>query len=300
MSEHVIAARDLTKYYGKHLGVSRLDFEVHGGEVFGFLGPNGAGKTTTIRMLVGLLRPTSGGAQILGYDLLRDSLEIRRRIGYIPGDVRLFDELTGMEALRLLESFRPDRPASLLKDLIERFELDTTRKIKEYSSGNKQKVAVIQAFMHDPELLILDEPTSALDPLMRHRFYELVKEFRERGRTIFISSHVLPEMEGICDWVGIIRRGRLATVEGVSSLARKHLRHAEFSLSSEPSPELLDFKSARLRRMNTLRYEAEIRGDMKLFVAELARLPLIDLEVSHASLEEVFLEFYQERKDDLP
>ena len=160
-------------------------------------------------------------------------MRIRRQIGYIPGEVRLFEELTGIEALRLLESFRPGKPAVFMKELIERFELDVSRKIKEYSSGNKQKLAIVQAFMHDPELLVLDEPTSALDPLMRHRFYELAKEFRERGRTVFISSHVLPEMESVCDWVGIIRKGRLATVEDVSNLARKKLRRAEFSLASE-------------------------------------------------------------------
>lgn len=300
MSHAAIEAHGLTKYYGKNLGVRDLDFQVEEGEIFGFLGPNGAGKTTTIRLLVGLLYPTSGGARILGYDLLKSSLDIRRHTGYIPGEVRLFQELTGDEALRLLESFRPDRPAVLKEDLIRKFDLDPTRKIKQYSSGNKQKLAIIQAFMHDPDLLILDEPTATLDPLMRHLFYELVKQFRDRGRTIFISSHILPEMESICDRVGIIRKGQLATVEDVHGLAAKKLRHAEFSLASEPPPQALNFSSARVTRIENLRFKADIFASMDSFVKELGRLAVSDLEVSHASLEEVFLEFYREEEDHQP
>ena len=297
MSERVIIVRDLTKCYGKHLGVDRLNFEVHRGEVFGYLGPNGAGKTTTLRLLVGLLGPTSGNASVLGLDLKRESLAMRRNIGYIPGEVRLFEDLTGAEALLLLESLRPGRPAVLKHELVDRFDLDLSRKVGEYSSGNKQKLAIIQAFMHDPELLILDEPTSNLDPLMRHRFYELCSEFRDRGRTVFISSHVLHEMEQICDWVGIIRAGRLVTVESVAELSRKKLRHADFTLASEAEPGLLHFESAGLERIGGLRFHAEIRGEMDTFVKELSRLHLADLEISHASLEEVFLEFYREEND---
>jgi ABC-2 type transport system ATP-binding protein len=298
MSESVIATHDLTKYYGRHLGVEELDFEVHQGEVFGFLGPNGAGKTTTLRLLVGLLLPTSGGATVLGYDLKRDSLAIRNRIGYIPGDVRLFEDLTGEETLRLLDSLRPDRPAVLKTELVQRFDLDLTRKVGEYSSGNKQKLAIIQAFMHDPELLVLDEPTSTLDPLMRHRFYELCREFREHGRTVFISSHILPEMEQICDWVGIIRKGRLVTVESIAELSRKKLRHADFTLAAEPDDGLLDFTSATLQKIDGLRFEADIKGDMDAFIKELSRLHLADLQITHASLEEIFMEFYEGDEDD--
>jgi ABC-2 type transport system ATP-binding protein len=298
MSERVIVTRDLTKYYGKHLGVRGLDFEVHQGEVFGYLGPNGAGKTTTLRLLVGLLMPTSGNADVLGFDLKKDSLAIRDRIGYIPGDVRLFEDLTGEETLRLLDSLRPDRPAVLETELVQRFELDLSRKVGEYSSGNKQKLAIVQAFMHDPELLVLDEPTSTLDPLMRYRFYELCREFREKGRTIFISSHVLPEMEQICDWVGIIRKGRLVTVESVAELSRMKLRHADFTLASEPEAQLLDFESATLHRLDGLRFKADIKGDMDTFIKELSRLHLADLQISHASLEEIFMEFYRDEEND--
>lgn len=300
MSERVIETRDLTKYYGKHLGVLGLNFEVHGGEVFGYLGPNGAGKTTTLRMLVGLLVPTSGGASVLGMDLRRESLAIRREIGYIPDDVRLFEDLSGEETLRLLESLRPGKPAVLRDELVERFELDLSRRVGEYSSGNKQKLAIIQAFMHDPRLLVLDEPTSALDPLMRHQFYELCREFKGRGRTVFISSHVLPEMEQVCDWVGIVRRGRLVTVESVAELSRKKLRKADFTLAAEPEAELLDFKSATLKKTGGLSFQAEIKGDMDAFIKELSRLRLADLQLAHASLEEIFLEFYRDEEDDQP
>ncbi|MBN2026360.1 MAG: ABC transporter ATP-binding protein [Actinobacteria bacterium] len=298
MSERVIVTHGLTKYYGKNLGVTGLDFEVHQGEVFGYLGPNGAGKTTTLRLLTGLLMPTSGNADVLGFDLRKESLAIRDRIGYIPGDVRLFEDLTGRETLRLLDSLRPDRPPVLRDDLVQRFELDLSRKVGEYSSGNKQKLAIVQAFMHDPELLVLDEPTSTLDPLMRHRFYELCREFRERGRTIFISSHILPEMEQICDWVGIIRTGKLVTVESVAELSRKKLRHADFTLLEEPEAALLDFESATLHRVDGLKFEADIKGDMDTFIKELSRLHLSDLQISHASLEEIFMEFYREEDND--
>ena len=300
MADKAIETHGLTKYYGKSPGVLNLDLEVNTGEIFGFLGPNGSGKTTTIRLLVSLLYPTSGSIRILGYDIACSSLDIRRRIGYIPGEVRLFQELTGTEALRLLESFQPDRPSIFKDDLIQRFDFDPSRKIKQYSSGNKQKLAIIQAFMQDPELLILDEPTATLDPLMRHLFYELVKEFRDRGRTIFISSHILPEMEDTCDRVGIIRKGRLATVGDVKSLEAKKLRHAEFVLTSEPMPEELHFSSAKISRIDGPRFRADISGDMDLFIKELSRLQVSDLQVDHASLEEVFLEFYREEENDQP
>jgi ABC-2 type transport system ATP-binding protein len=225
-------------------------------------------------------------------------MAIRREIGYIPGEVRLFEDLSGEETLRLLESLRPGKPAVLKDALVDRFDLDLSRKVGEYSSGNKQKLAIVQAFMHDPRLLVLDEPTSALDPLMRHNFYELCREFKGRDRTVFISSHVLPEMEQICDWVGIIRKGRLATVESVAELSRKKLRSADFTLASEPEPALLDFESASLERVEGLRFHAEIKGDMDAFIKELSRLHLADLQITHASLEEVFLEFYKGENND--
>jgi ABC-2 type transport system ATP-binding protein len=298
MSDRIIITEDLSKYYGKNLGVADLNFEVHKGEVFGYLGPNGAGKTTTLRLLTGLLHPTSGGGTVLGFDMRRESLQIREQVGYIPGDVRLFEDLTGRETLHFLDSLRPGKPAVFMQDLIDRFELDVSRKVKEYSSGNKQKLAIIQAFMHDPELLILDEPTSTLDPLMRQQFYELVREFQGRERTIFISSHVLPEMESICEWVGIIRSGKLVTVEDINNLAGKKLRHAEFTLAEEPPPELLEFQSASIERKDGLQFKADIRGDMDTFIKELARLHVTELQVAHASLEEVFLEFYKEEDID--
>ncbi len=300
MSERVIAVRDLTKYYGKQIGVSGLNFEVHRGEVFGYLGPNGAGKTTTLRLLVGLLYPSAGNASVLGRDLKQESLSIRRDVGYIPGDVRLFEDLTGDETLQLLESLRPGRPSVLKEELVERFDLDLSRKTGEYSAGNKQKLAIIQAFMHRPELLVLDEPTATLDPLMRRRFYDLCGEFRQEGRTVFISSHILPEMEQICDWVGIIRGGKLVTVESVAELSRKKLRHADLTLASEPEESLLRFESAVLHRIEGLRFRADIKGSMDAFIKELSRLHLADLQITHASLEEIFLEFYQGDEDAQP
>jgi ABC-2 type transport system ATP-binding protein len=297
MSDTTIKATNLTKFYGDKLGVQSLNFEVRRGEVFGYLGPNGAGKTTTLRLLVGLLNPTEGEARILGFSVRKDSPRILSRVGYIPGEVKLFNELTGRETINLFCSLRPGRPPVLLESLLDLFELDLSRKVGEYSSGNKQKLAVIQAFMHDPDVLILDEPTANLDPLMRHRFYSLVREVRDRGRTVVISSHVLPEMEDICDRVGIIRRGRLAAVESIENLAKKKIRRARFTLSRRPSPELLRFTSAEVVEEGANRYQARISGDMDTFVKELARLPVSDLEISHASLEEIFLQYYGEAGD---
>ncbi|NPV59808.1 MAG: ABC transporter ATP-binding protein [Actinobacteria bacterium] len=300
MSVYALETRGLTKYYGRHIGINGLDIQVRPGEIFGFLGPNGAGKTTTLRLLVGLLRPTSGSAEILGLDMVRQSLDIRRRVGYIPGEVRLFEHLTGEETLNLLASFRGKQASGMLKELLDRFELDPSRKVSEYSSGNRQKLAIIQAFMHDPEMLILDEPTSALDPLIRHSFYALCREFKQRGRTIFVSSHILPEMEQVCDRVAIIRKGKLVAVEDVAELARKKLRHAEFTLAEEPRGGIPRFASATVQRVNGLRFRADIRGEMDAFVKELSRLPIEDLQVNHASLEEIFLEFYRDEADDSP
>src|SRR6266481_6829761 len=214
----MIEVEGLTKSYGGKRGIAEVSFQVEEGDVFGFLGPNGAGKTTTIRLLMALLHADSGSARIAGLDCWKQSLEIKRLIGYVPGEPALDPNLTGGQILEYFANLRGGVDQVYLKKLIERMDLDTSRKFRHYSTGNKRKVVLIQAFMHRPRLLILDEPTSGLDPLNQQEFDGMVKETREDGRTVFLSSHVLSEVEKTCTRVGIILEGRLVRIGGVAEV----------------------------------------------------------------------------------
>src|SRR2546422_1835647 len=214
----IIEVEGLTKSYGGKRGIAEVSFQVEEGDVFGFLGPNGAGKTTTIRLLMALLHADSGSARIAGLDCWKQSLEIKRLIGYVPGEPALDPNLTGGQILEYFAHLRGGVDHAYLKHLVDRFELDTSRKFRQYSTGNKRKVVLIQAFMHRPRLLILDEPTSGLDPLNQQEFDRMVREVRDEGRTVFLSSHILSEVEQLCSQVGIIREGRLVRVGGVAEV----------------------------------------------------------------------------------
>src|ERR1700704_422136 len=214
----IIEVENLTKSYGSKRGIAGVTFQVQEGEVFGFLGPNGAGKTTTIRTLMALLRGDSGTATIAGLDCWKQSIEIKRLVGYMPGEPALDPNLTGGQILEYFAHLRGGVDQAYLKQLVERFELDTSRKFRQYSTGNKRKVVLIQAFMHRPRLLILDEPTNGLDPLNQQEFDRMVKEARDEGRTVFLSSHILSEVEQTCTRVGIIRAGQLVRVGGLAEL----------------------------------------------------------------------------------
>jgi len=231
-----IVAEGLTKYYGDTPGIIDLDLQVERGEVFGFLGANGAGKTTTIRTLLDLLHPTAGRARILGMDSHRDAVAIHARIGHIPGDVTMYEEMTGRELCRYFANLRGIDTGPEVERLAERLDLDLDRRIGAYSSGNRQKVAIVQAFMHRPELLILDEPSTGLDPLMQQEFYAMVREARDEGRTVFLSSHILPEVERVADRVGVVRASRLVAVETVEGLKAKARRHIQIVFSHRVDP----------------------------------------------------------------
>jgi ABC-2 type transport system ATP-binding protein len=220
----VIVVEGLTKSYGKQRGVIDLEFAVSPGEVFGYLGPNGAGKTTTIRTLLDFIRPTSGGATIIGLDSRAGSVEIHRRTGYLPGELALYEKLTGAEYLAHFASLRGGVDSGFVGELAERLDVHLGSRIRSLSHGNRQKVGLIQAFMDRPELLVLDEPSSGLDPLVQREFHRLVAEVRGEGRTVFLSSHVMSEVERLCDRVGIIREGRLVTVEDVGDLKARAVR----------------------------------------------------------------------------
>ncbi len=283
----------LTKYYGKTRGIENLNLTVEKGEVYGFLGPNGAGKTTTIRLLTALLRPTKGTASVLGKDAWQSSALIKEELGNLPGDIRLYEKMSGAEFLNFIAGFHPRKPPVLKEELIERFDLNVNKRIRDYSKGNRQKLGIVQALMHDPQLLLLDEPTSGLDPLMQQQFYAVIEEFRSRGRTVFLSSHILPEIERVCDRVGIIKEGHLVSVERISDLEAKHVRYVDVSFEGSVNQE--DFRVpgvTAIERIND-HLRITVKGEIDPLIKKLAQFKVKELTSSHASLEEVFLEFYE-------
>ena len=287
----------LTKYYGKNRGIENLDLEVREGEVFGFLGPNGAGKSTTIRTLLDEIRPTAGVATILGLATHRDAVAIRRHIGYIPGDLALYPNLTGRDTLEYFANMRGGVDWSFVDELAERLNSDLSRKVGDLSTGNRQKVGVIQAFMNRPELLIMDEPTSGLDPLVQREFQTMVREVTAEGRTVFLSSHTLSEVQRVADRVGIIRDGFLITVESVTDLRAKAIRRVEFVLDS-PADAAVFAAVAGVRHViaNDTHVEMSFDGDMgELLNAAIDRHGVADIRISEPDLEEIFLTYY---KDD--
>jgi ABC-2 type transport system ATP-binding protein len=289
----VIHVENLTKSYGEQRGVIELEFAVRPGEIFGYLGPNGAGKTTTIRTLLDFIRPTSGTATVLGLDSHRDSVAIHRRVGYLPGEFALYDRLTGGEYLTYLANLRGGVPSGQISDLAERLNLDLRMRIKSLSHGNRQKVGLIQALMHRPELLILDEPTSGLDPLVQHAFYGLLAETRAEGRTVFLSSHVMPEVERVCDRAGIIREGRLVAVEDIGDLRAKELRTLEFHFDERVIPSEFDGLPG-VREVQPVgdSLRITVAGEMDAVVKQAARHTIVDLKSHEPTLEEIFLTFY--------
>ena len=296
-----ISTSGLTKFYGKTPGIVDLDLTVRAGEVFGFLGPNGAGKSTTIRVLLDFLHASRGRATILGLDSHRDSVEIRRRVGYLPADLALYPQMTARELFGYFCAVRRVDADRRIRVLAERFALDLDRRISGYSSGMRQKAGIIQAFMHDPELLILDEPTGGLDPLMQQEFNTLIDETRASGRTIFLSSHVLPEVERLADRVGIVRQSRLVALEDVEALKEKALRHVEMTFAGRVDPQVFQ-RLASVRKLSAsddgLRLTLQVAGRVGAVIAEAARLSATDLVSHEAELEEIFLAHYGGARDD--
>ena len=292
-NQPAIRTEGLTKHYGSVRALEALDLEVASGEIFGFLGPNGAGKSTMIRTLLGFLHPTAGRASVLGLDIVARSVEIRRRVGYLPGGIALYDSLSGADALDYLNDLQGREPTRR-GELCERLQMPASvlkRKVRDYSRGMRQKIGVIQALQHDPDLAILDEPTEGLDPLMQQAFYSIMDDLRSAGRTIFFSSHVLSEVERICDRVAIIRAGHLMALQDVDELlARRkrtiHLRWRDGmpDLSGVPGLADVTVQGDQIR--------ATLLGEVAPFVRAVASPELLDLTIEPARLEEAFLEFY--------
>ena len=289
----VIRTEQLTKAYGSHRGIIDVDLTIQPAEAFGFLGPNGAGKTTTIRTLLDHIRPTSGRAFVFGIDTTVDPVAIHRRVGYLPGEFTLYDKLTGGQTIEYFANLRGGVDTAYQKALVERLDVDPSRKFREYSKGNKQKIGLIVALQHRPDLLILDEPTSGLAPLVQQAFYEVIRETKAEGRTIFLSSHILGEVEKTCDRVAIIREGRLVKVDRVEAL--RDLAHHQVELRFSGAVPAAAF--AALEGVSELATEdhtlrMRVAGSIAPVVREASKYDLVDFVSREPSLEETFLAQY--------
>ena len=297
MAVAAIRTNKLSKNYGLGRGLFDLDLEVSPREVFGYLGPNGAGKTTTIRCLMGLIRPTGGAAHIFGLDCRRDSVAVKRKVGYLPGDIPQFGSLRGKEVVAYLGGMRGGADPKTVRSIAERFDLDLDRRFREYSTGNKRKLGILLAFMHQPELLILDEPTSGLDPLNQQEFYALLREARDGGAAAFLSSHILSEVEHICDRVGILRAGRLVNVAQLEDLhhIRAHRVELEFAPGT-PVPESAIRSAAGVENVTVdgQRVSCTVRGSFAPLFEAIRNAKVTDLVSTEPSLEEIFLSYYSE------
>jgi ABC-2 type transport system ATP-binding protein len=289
----VIETDRLTKRYRAARGIDDVSISVDRGEVYGFLGPNGAGKTTTIRTLVDLLHPTAGRALIFGLDSHEDSREIRARLGNLPGDFTCDRRLTGREFLEFCAQARGMRGLGSGSLLAQRFEADLDRRVRDLSRGNRQKIGLIQALFHDPELLMLDEPTSGLDPLMQEEFHAVIGEYRDRGGTVFLSSHDLSEVERICDRVAIIRDGRLAAVEKVADLRGRAYHHVSIEFDTPvDGAEFARIPGVRELESDGRSVAFKVSGALDPVVKAAARHTVLDMELTEPTLEEIFLTFY--------
>lgn len=299
MGTHAIRTLGLTKWYGRSRGVLDLGLEVEVGEVFGYLGPNGAGKTTTIRLLLDLIRPTSGRAEVLDLDSHRDTIAVRRRVGYVPGELHLYDSLSGQELLGFFDHLRGGGSLDRGREIAERLDCDLTREIRTLSHGNRRKLSLIQAFMSDPELLILDEPTQGLDPIVQQAFFALVAEARAAGRTVFFSSHVLPEVERICDRVAILRDGRLLAVERVADLKARTMRQLELAFGAPVPPELFGSLPG-VRDLEVLgdRLRCTVVGSVDPLLKVANRFEIVSVATQETPLEEIFLAYYGSEAPD--
>ncbi|WIG61913.1 MAG: Efflux ABC transporter, ATP-binding protein [Ktedonobacterales bacterium] len=292
----ILETQGLTKSYGSSRGIIDVTFAVEEGEVFGFLGPNGAGKTTTIRTLMALLKADAGMARIAGMDVWQQSIEIKRIVGYLPGELALDPNLTGGQILEYFGHLRGGVDQTYLKQLIDRLGFDPTRKFRQYSSGNKRKLGIVQAFMHRPRLLILDEPTNGLDPLNQQEFDRMITEVREEGRTVFLSSHILTEVEQTCTRVAIIREGRLVRVGGVTEL--KDIKRHDVTITFAEAAPVEAFKDLQgveqvevMPDGHTLRLA--VSGGVDMVIKMAARYAIVTLTSQEPSLEEIFLRYYE-------
>lgn len=288
---NVIEASDLCKNYGNDVGIKNINLEIKKGEVFGFIGPNGAGKSTFIRTLLGLLHPSSGTAKVLGHNIKNKSEEIRKKLGYLPSEVNYYDGMSSRELLEYHAGFYENVDTTKIKTLSEIFELDLDRKIEELSFGNKKKCAIIQSVIHEPDLLILDEPTSGLDPLMQNRFFELLEEENKKGTSIFFSSHILAEVQRLCNRAAIIRKGEISAVEDIQSLLEKQMKKARFVFKEKQELKFISGVQNPTWTNNKLTFD--YIGPVKELIQWMNQLDLQDAVLEEPDLETIFMNYYQ-------
>ncbi len=291
MGKNILEIQNLTKYYGKIKGVENLSLKLEEGEIFGFIGPNGAGKSTTIRSIMNLINKTSGKVLIGNEEFNKDNIELKEKIGYLPSEIYLYDDLTVKEMLDYHESFYKKNIHNRRIELVKRLELDEKKKIEDLSLGNLKKLGIILAFMHEPKLLILDEPTSGLDPIMQNVFYDLLKEEKEKGNTVFYSTHILNEVSKICDRVGIIKEGKLIKVERIEDLFKKSLTIV--TITSEQLKEIKeDLKvNVILEEGNTIKFGNNLLPDE--LIKKVSKYRIDKILIEEATIEDMFLHYYQ-------
>ncbi|GAB5494121.1 MAG: ABC transporter ATP-binding protein [Phototrophicaceae bacterium] len=298
MSKNVIETKNLTVHYGKHRGISNVNLKVEQGEVFGFLGPNGAGKSTTQRTLMDVIHPSSGTASIFGMDCQTDGIEIRKRVGYLPGELHLYPNMKATNFLDMLASLQAKQVDNRYRqDLFTRLDLDPSRKMKEYSRGNKQKVGIVAAFMSKPDLLILDEPTGGLDPLVQQTVMELVQEVKDDGRTVFFSSHILPEVQAVCDRVGIIRDGQLIQTSPVEALTHQSFKRVHLTFAQMPPANTFTFEGVTETGRDEDTVMLEVNSGLPKVMEVAVPFGIEDIDTPHVTLEEIFLSFYDRKNN---
>lgn len=293
MKEKIIETQNLTFYYGKHRGIKNVNLTVEQGEAFGFLGPNGAGKTTTQRILLDVIRPSSGQAFIFGMNCHTHGVEIRKRIGYLPGELALYKDMRAEEFFKMYEYLRgANHVNGYWRELATKLDLDTSRKIGNFSRGNKQKVGVVAAFMSKPDLLILDEPTGGLDPLVQQTVLDLVREVKKEGHTVFFSSHILSEVQAVCDRVGIIREGELIVTQRVEDLIAARLNRMTLIFGDLPPSGIFNFNGVVEISRAEKSVVLEVRENLPKVLSAAAQYSIRDIETHNISLEEIFLNYY--------
>ena len=289
---HAIETNKLTKYYGKARGIVDVDLAVEEGEIFGFIGPNGAGKSTTIRTLLGLIKKTSGSATIFGMDCEKDKVKILAEVGYLPGEVFYYDRMRAIDLLRYSASFYKRDCTQRIRELADALSLDLNKKIEDMSLGNKKKVGIVQGLLHSPKLIILDEPTSGLDPLMQRTFFDLIQRENERGATVLFSSHILGEVQRICDRVAIIKEGRIVDLRSIDDLRKNSYKKVSFT-TQVPLPSFTLSGAAQIQQ-DGAQTSFLYSGEVNALFAKLAGLPLVNADVSEPELEEIFLHYYED------
>ncbi|MFH1537079.1 MAG: ABC transporter ATP-binding protein [Patescibacteria group bacterium] len=287
----VIEVNNLKKHFGKVKAVDGISFKVEKGEIFGFLGPNGAGKTTTIRVMMDFIRPTEGDVKILGKDAQKNTVELKKNIGFLSGSVNLYKKLSGQAHIDFLKKLNGEK--DIADELAKRFDFNPEMKSKKLSSGNKQKLGIILAFMNEPNILILDEPTNALDPLLQNEMYELMEEARDRGATVFMSSHNLAEVERVCDRVGIIKKGKMVAIEDMVGLKEKKIYTIKAFFGEEIDEKEFNLNGVQIDRHHYNNYTLKVKGDIDEIVKKVSKYKLRDIEIAQASLEDIFLEYYE-------